>query len=98
MKITEEKVHHIALLARLEISEAEVSEYQDHLQKVLDHMEELKEVNTDGVEPFFSPSFHTEMPLREDKVKKPWTPEDVVKNAPRQKQNQFVVDAVIDDE
>ena len=49
MEITNEVVQHIASLARLEIQDSEVAEYQSHLQKVLNHMKELESINTDDV-------------------------------------------------
>ncbi len=47
--LTQEEVKHIADLARLELSEAEVKKYQAQLGKILDYMEKLKEVKVKGV-------------------------------------------------
>lgn len=100
MEITNEVVQHIASLARLEIQDSEVAEYQSHLQKVLNHMKELESINTDDVEPLFSPVFDKQEELstqREDKIEESMTAEQVIANAPKHKQNQFLVEAVIDE-
>lgn len=51
MKLTKEQVQHIAKLARLKLSEAEVEKFQTQLSGILDYVEQLNEVNTDKVEP-----------------------------------------------
>mgnify|MGYP001164757213 CR=1 FL=1 len=48
-KITEEQVGHIAKLARLEVSDAEVKKFTGQLSNVFEYMEILQDVNTDGV-------------------------------------------------
>jgi aspartyl-tRNA(Asn)/glutamyl-tRNA(Gln) amidotransferase subunit C len=49
-KISEEQVRHVASLARLDISEKEVSKFSGQLSAVFEYMEVLEEVDTDGVE------------------------------------------------
>lgn len=51
MALTKQEVEHIALLARLGISESEVEKYASQLSSILEYVEQLKEVNTDGVAP-----------------------------------------------
>jgi len=51
MALTKEEVKHIALLARLGLKDEEIEEYTNQLSSILDYIEQLKEVNTDGVEP-----------------------------------------------
>lgn len=50
MKLTKKEIQHIATLARLELTEEEISMYSDQLSSVLSYMDILQEVNTDGVE------------------------------------------------
>ncbi len=47
--LTKEEVKHIAHLARIELSEQEVEKYQKQLGRVLDYVNQLKEVETSGV-------------------------------------------------
>ncbi|MEI8230351.1 MAG: Asp-tRNA(Asn)/Glu-tRNA(Gln) amidotransferase subunit GatC [Candidatus Peregrinibacteria bacterium] len=51
MPLSPAQVRHIAKLARLEISDAEVEKYSRELSSILSYIEKLKEVDTTGVEP-----------------------------------------------
>jgi len=51
MALTQEQVKHIALLARLGLSEEEIEKYSQQLSSILDYVEQLKKVDTEGVEP-----------------------------------------------
>jgi aspartyl-tRNA(Asn)/glutamyl-tRNA(Gln) amidotransferase subunit C len=46
-----EDVKHVARLARLELTEAELERMAAELSKVLDHIEKIRELDLDGVEP-----------------------------------------------
>ena len=50
-KISSEEVEHIAELARIELSGEEKKKFSDELSDVLGYVEQLQEVNTDGIEP-----------------------------------------------
>ncbi len=60
-------VSQIANLARLSLNDTQSAEYAQSLNKILDMMESLKSIDTDGVEPLKSP-FDTAQPLRQDAV------------------------------
>lgn len=49
--LTPEEVKHIAKLARIELSDAEVQKFQGQLDIILEYVDKLKEVDTEGVEP-----------------------------------------------
>jgi len=49
--INKRTLEHIAELARLELSERETEKFLKDLQDILEHFNDLKEVNTEGVEP-----------------------------------------------
>ncbi|HVE12947.1 MAG TPA: Asp-tRNA(Asn)/Glu-tRNA(Gln) amidotransferase subunit GatC [Elusimicrobiota bacterium] len=51
MEITEEDVRRIARLARLTLSPEEIRTYRGQLVRILEHMEELKRLDTARVEP-----------------------------------------------
>jgi aspartyl-tRNA(Asn)/glutamyl-tRNA(Gln) amidotransferase subunit C len=51
MQLTADEVKHIAKLARLELSEVEVTRYQDQLGAVLKYIASLREVDTSAVSP-----------------------------------------------
>ncbi|HAT03889.1 MAG TPA: Asp-tRNA(Asn)/Glu-tRNA(Gln) amidotransferase GatCAB subunit C [Candidatus Magasanikbacteria bacterium] len=50
MKLTSQEIEHIAKLARLELTEKEKTMYAEQLSVVLDYIEVLNEVDTEGVE------------------------------------------------
>ncbi|MGT2888136.1 Asp-tRNA(Asn)/Glu-tRNA(Gln) amidotransferase subunit GatC [Streptococcus didelphis] len=49
MKISEEEVRHVATLSKLSFSDQETSEFASSLSKIVDMVELLNEVDTDGV-------------------------------------------------
>lgn len=50
-KVSEEEVKHIAELARIELTEEEVNKFTKEISDILGYVEQLKEVDTEGVEP-----------------------------------------------
>ncbi len=51
MKITPEEVQHIAALANLRLSEADIERYTKDLEEILSYVDQLNELDTSGVEP-----------------------------------------------
>lgn len=104
IEISKETVKHVASLARIEIRDEEIALTQNHMQKFLDNVLELSNADTENTVPFFSPAKENESLyiqgelLREDKVEPSLTVSELLKNAPKQKSNQFRVDAVIESE
>ncbi|MFH0840493.1 MAG: Asp-tRNA(Asn)/Glu-tRNA(Gln) amidotransferase subunit GatC [bacterium] len=49
--IKKEEIKHVADLAKLEINDEEAEKYSKELSKVVDYVDQLKEVDTEGVEP-----------------------------------------------
>jgi aspartyl-tRNA(Asn)/glutamyl-tRNA(Gln) amidotransferase subunit C len=95
MKITRELLDKIAHLARLELNEKDAEKMMQDMTAIVDWMEKLNEVNTDGVEPLTSMS-HEVNALREDEVKNHLTHPDVLKNAPQKDLDYFRVPKVLD--
>jgi aspartyl-tRNA(Asn)/glutamyl-tRNA(Gln) amidotransferase subunit C len=50
MSLTKEEVQHIAKLARLDLTEEEITKFQTELSGIVDYIGTLSEVNTEGVE------------------------------------------------
>ena len=50
-RVTPEDVRHVARLARIALSDAEVASVQPQLERILAYVEQLRAVPTDGVEP-----------------------------------------------
>ena len=94
MKITPQEVSHVAELARLHMSQAEVEEMTRQLDDILSYVAKLNELDTEGIEP----TTHTiaiENAFREDEVKPSLAREKTLANAPRQNGESFVVPRVI---
>jgi aspartyl-tRNA(Asn)/glutamyl-tRNA(Gln) amidotransferase subunit C len=95
MSVDAATVKRIGRLARIRIEEDEVATYQDELNVILGFVEQLNEVDVEGVEPMTSV---TPMRLRrrEDKVTDGGYPEKIVKNAPLTEDNFFMVPKVVE--
>lgn len=65
--LTADQVRHIAKLARLELTDAEVEKFATDLTSILQYVDRLTEVNTEGVEPLKNATGITNN-WREDKV------------------------------
>ena len=88
--ITKDQVEHVAKLARLALTEEEKELYTEQLSKILDYIDQLNEVNTEGIEPMTQP-IPTVNVMREDVVKKQFTREAILKNAPHEEYGFFRV-------
>ena len=88
--ITKDQVAHVAKLARLALTEEEKELYTEQLSKILDYIDQLNEVNTEGIEPMTQP-IPTVNVMREDVVKKQFTREAILKNAPHEEYGFFRV-------
>jgi aspartyl-tRNA(Asn)/glutamyl-tRNA(Gln) amidotransferase subunit C len=96
MKISKDDVTKVAELARLEVTEEETAIFTEQLGNILEYIEKLNELDTDNVEPT-SHVLDISTPLREDKVVKWLSIEEVLQNAPEGEDNFFVVPQVIED-
>ena len=95
MKITREDVEHVAMLARLELSEDEIETFTRQLNDILTYVDKLNELNTEGVEPTSHP-LSLESPMRDDVVRESLDPELSLKNAPQRVGKAFKVPRVIE--
>ncbi len=95
MKVDEKKVRHIAGLARIEVSDEEVKNLGQELTSILEWIEQLREVNTDGVEPMTS-VVETTMKQRDDVINKGGHPDKIVANAPLSEDHFFMVPKVVE--
>lgn len=95
MKITKDMVLYVAHLARLELTPTEIEAYTGQLDRILEYMDKLNTLNTEGIEPMSHP-MPVRCVMREDLVRSSFDPDDVLKNAPEQKANLFKVPAIIE--
>lgn len=94
-KLTEEEVRAIAELARLDLTDEEVSLYSEQLSEILAYFEQLQQVDTSDVDPTESVLPFRSI-MREDSDAQALETGVALKNAPRAEANQFKVSAVLD--
>ena len=95
MQLTIQEVEHIAELAKLELTDQEKEQYREQLSSILEYATMLQNLDTSSIPPTASIlSGHSA--LREDVVLPPLSPEEVLKNAPQQKDQQFKVPIVME--
>jgi len=95
MTIDAATVRKVARLARLAQPEETVEQLARELNGIMAWIEQLSEVDTDGVEPMTS-AVHTPLPMREDVVTEGGDPDVVLSNAPRRAGDFFVVPKVVE--
>lgn len=94
MKITRADVTYVAELARIDLSEEAIDQFAGQIGEILDYVELLNQVPTDGVAPT-SHAITLTNAFREDKVSEASDPEVSLANAPESEDGHFVVPKVI---
>lgn len=89
-----EKVEEMAVLARISLSESEVHRMAGDLDRILEHVAALAELDTTGVEPT-SHVMPLPTPVRPDRAQTAVDPEVALANAPERDGTAFVVPKVI---
>ncbi len=97
MKLSSEQIKHVAKLANLPVSPKEEELYSEQLSKILDYIDQLNAVNTDGVEPTFNVTGLSNV-LREDAPQESLKQEESLQNASQQKNGYFVTKGVFESE
>ncbi|MCA3712104.1 Asp-tRNA(Asn)/Glu-tRNA(Gln) amidotransferase subunit GatC [Phenylobacterium sp.] len=95
MAIDAATVRKVARLARIAEPEARIEPLARELSGIMDWIEQLAEVNIEGVEPMTS-AVSQPAPLRDDVVTEGGDPERVLANAPRRAGDFFVVPKVVE--
>ena len=93
-KIDARTVRHVATLARLELSSAEVELYGEQLNAILEYVDKLQELDTSEVEPMAHVAA-TATPMRED-IGREGLGERSLANAPDREERFFRVPQVIE--
>jgi aspartyl-tRNA(Asn)/glutamyl-tRNA(Gln) amidotransferase subunit C len=94
-RITRAEVERMSGLARLSLGEDEVESLTADLDTILDYVEMLQSVDTQGVEPT-AHALPLPTPLREDRAEPGLAPQDALGNAPAAAGTTFVVPKVIE--
>ncbi len=92
--ITRDTVHHVAKLARLELSEAEETQLTEQLGAILGYVEQLAAVDTAGVEPT-AHALPLANVLRSDAARPSLSQQEVLQNAPAAEAGMFRVPRIL---
>ena len=95
MAIDAATVRKVARLARIAEPEEKLESLARELSGILNWIEQLNEVDTDGVEPMTT-AVHAKLPMREDVVTDGGDPDTVLANAPKTASHFFVVPKVVE--
>jgi len=95
MKLSHDEVLHIALLARLGLTEAELDKLREQLSDILENFEVLQQVDTTDVPPT-AQSIPLQNVFRDDEVAASLPESEILANAPQREGNYFRVRAVLE--
>ena len=94
-RISDETIEYVGILAQLELSGTEKEQAKEDMGELLDYIDKLGELDTEGVEPM-SHVFPVKNVFREDQVTNGDTREEILKNAPDQKEGAFKVPKTVE--
>ena len=93
--ISDETIEYVGILAKLELSDEEKEEAKSDMGRVLDYIDKLNELDTTGVEPM-SHVFPVQNVFREDVVTNGDDSENMLKNAPAERDSMDEVPKTVD--
>ncbi|MFQ9933473.1 MAG: Asp-tRNA(Asn)/Glu-tRNA(Gln) amidotransferase subunit GatC [Lachnospiraceae bacterium] len=93
--ISDETIEYVGILAKLDLSKEEKEKAKKDMGSMLDYIDKLNELDTEGVEPM-SHVFPVNNVFREDVVTNGDDRENILKNAPESKNGSFVVPKTVD--
>ncbi|MCD7807203.1 MAG: Asp-tRNA(Asn)/Glu-tRNA(Gln) amidotransferase subunit GatC [Lachnospiraceae bacterium] len=88
--ISDETIEYVSILAKLDLSEEQKEAAKKDMGRMLDYIDKLNELDTEGVEPM-SHVFPVQNVFREDVVTNGDDSERLLSNAPEEQDNMFVV-------
>ncbi len=95
MAIDTQTVKRIAFLSRLRVEDDKIAATEDEFNKILGWVDQLKEVNTDDVEPLVSVN-ENHLQMRKDEVTDGNIAEQILANAPMKEYGYFAVPKVVE--
>lgn len=93
--ISDETIEYVGILAKLELSGEEKEQAKKDMGRMLDYIDKLNELDTDGVEPL-SHIFPMDNVFREDVVTQGDMREAILSNAPAKKDGMFKVPRTVE--
>ena len=93
-KVSEKEVEKIASLSRLSLSKEELASHTEDMNNILDYMDLLNEIDTDGVDELVN-VHDMKSPLREDKFEESLDKDSIIKNSPESSKDYIEVPLVL---
>ena len=94
MKVSGELIDKLANLAKIEFGDKAKSDIKNDMNKMLEFVDKLNEINTEGIDPLIFMSEEINV-LREDISKETITQKEALKNAPQHDSNYIMVPKVV---
>lgn len=95
MQVTKELVGYVAELSRIKLDEVQTEKMQNELGAVIDYMDVLNRLDTDGVEPL-SHVFNITNVMRRDDVNPSYDRELLLSNAPERTDETVIVPKTVE--
>ncbi|MBT4722830.1 Asp-tRNA(Asn)/Glu-tRNA(Gln) amidotransferase subunit GatC [Candidatus Falkowbacteria bacterium] len=93
--INEEHIEHLAMLAKLDVTQKEKKKYAEQISAILEYFDELKELNTKGIKPL-AHVIKLKNVMRKDEVREIFSKDQVLAEAPELEKRQVKVNAVFE--
>ena len=94
MPLSEHDVRHVAMLARLALTDPEVEAMRDDLNSILGHIDEIQRLDLASVKPMAHAIAVTNV-TRDDVVVPPFSQEVAISNAPQSERGAFVIPQIV---
>ena len=94
-KLSREDILKLAQLSRLQLTDAEVTQFESEISTILQYVEQLQAVDLNGVEPTYQVTGLKDVTRADEIVAYQASPEDLLKNAPAIEKDQFKVKRMV---
>ena len=94
-KLTRDEVLKLAKLANLKLTEQEISHFQTEISAILDYVEQLQSVDTQGLEPTYQVTGLKNVTRSDEAIKYTADPEELLRNVPHREGNYIKVKRVL---
>ena len=95
MSINKDQIKYLSLLSRMNIQESEISDIEEKLTKIIDFVDQLQSIDTDGVQPMAHPLNQSQR-LRADNVIEENIRDKIQKNTKSTERGMYIVPKVIE--
>ena len=95
-RISNDEVKKVAQLARLELNESEINQHAEQLEKILDYIKQLEQINTEDI-PCTTRAIEVVNVLRKDEKKNYENSEEILDLAPLRENKFFKVPKIINE-